>query len=66
MPAATPSSAPGKANSIDSHSMETTIGPEPKPIARKVASSRRRESTIAYSEFTAPSVAPIAMIVPTK
>jgi hypothetical protein len=46
--------------------MEATIASEPKPSARNVASSRRRESTIAYNEFTAPSVAPIAMIVPTK
>ena len=45
---------------------QTTTGPDPKPIARKVASSRRRASTIAYREFTAPSVAAIAMMVPTK
>jgi len=46
--------------------METTIAPESKPIARSVANSLRRASTIAYRELTAPSVAPIAMIVPTK
>ena len=48
-----PSSAPGSDHNMDSISVETTMGPGPKPMARKVASSRRRESTIAYREFDA-------------
>jgi len=61
-----PITAPGRARTIDSDRMAAMIGTAPNPSARKVASSRRRLSTIAYSEFAAPMVAAIAMIVPTN
>ena len=63
----TPRSAPGQREQdrlAEDGSDNRRVGTN--PMARSVAISRRRESTIEYSEFTAPSVAPTAMIEPTK
>ncbi len=64
--AAAPSRAPGRASIRDSAITETSTAVPPKPMARRVAISRARESTAAYMVLMAPNTAPTAMITPTK
>ena len=46
--------------------MESTTGPAPNPSARKVAISRVRAETALYIVFSAPKIAPSAIIAAMK
>ena len=54
------------ARARDSTITEITTPRPPKPMARRVAISRVRESTAEYIVLMAPNTAPTAMMTPTK